>query len=199
MFTLQDRVVEIADQVETFQRLKLELTRCPYSPDDFLRVLRQLQGVIDELSALKCHFMNEFNQTADQAIEAILKQRVEGALNSWLVAFRRRLREENADMVAEEEAISEERETVSDRNVYEKVLQLNCVHSIRIIHRNLAIVPPLAESKKRWYDSLFVSAAGELEARKSSRRSFRCLVCAIWSICSRLRKTRWRRRRSLRW
>lgn len=100
--------------------------------------------------------MEAFIQRLNDEIATLLVTRANNALLTWLTAFRRRLREETANMLQEEEAISEERETVSEPSVYDAVLQLNCVHLIRVVSHNLTVTPPVADTKKQWLDSLLV-------------------------------------------
>ena len=57
-------------------------------------------------------------------------------------------------MLQEEEAIREELEAAEEPEVYRAVLRLNSVHLIRVVSRTLVVNPPVAESKKRWLDSL---------------------------------------------
>lgn len=154
MYSLQEKVNEIASQVAAVNKLKLELSRCPYTRESLLSLLQQLQSAVDVLSNLHCYNIEAFIQTLDQEIMELLTERANRGLSAWLVAFRRRVREETADMMQEEEAIAEERESVAEPAVYDSVLRLNCLHLIRVANRNLVVNPPVAESKKKWLDSL---------------------------------------------
>ena len=74
--------------------------------------------------------MSLFIERLNSEIATLLETRANNALATWLVAFRRRQREESANPIQEEEAIGEERETVAETSVYDAAMQVNCVHSI---------------------------------------------------------------------
>ena len=115
-----------------------------------------MQSVIDELNNLRCFNMSLFIERLNSEIATLLETRASNALATWLVAFRRRQREESANPIQEEEAIGEERETVAETSVYDAAMQVNCVHSIRVVSHNLTVTPPVADTKKLWFDSLLV-------------------------------------------
>lgn len=153
-YTLQEKVDQIAVQVLLVRKLKLEVARCPYAPEAFAALLQRMQDALDALGSLRCVGLPAFIQTLNEEVQAALVERASRALGTWLVAFRRRLREESADMLQEEEAIREELEAAEEPEVYRAVLRLNSVHLIRVVSRTLVVNPPVAESKKRWLDSL---------------------------------------------
>lgn len=157
MFTLQDRIAQITIHTELLKQLRLELTKCAYQRDLFSPILSQMQSVIDELNNLRCFNMSVFIDRLNAEIASLLETRANNALATWLVAFRRRQREESANLIQEEEAISEERETVAEPSVYDAVMQVNCVHLIRVVSHNLTVTPPVADTKKQWLDSLLVA------------------------------------------
>ena len=101
VFTMQDRVHEIAKQVDLLNSYKLDLQRCPYDNVTFVQIMTQLQGVLDELTNLKCSNMDFFISSVDEEIESILAERMNGALKTWLIAFKRRQREETCDAIRE--------------------------------------------------------------------------------------------------
>lgn len=154
VFTFQEKVKVISRHVQELNRLKLECSRCSYDYDSFLDVIKQIQGVIDDLNNLRCFNMEWYCNTVDQSIAQVLVQRCDQAVLSWVIGFKRKLREEIADHLQEEELIAEESEKISELSVYNGVLQTNCVHLIRVSNHNLVVHPPVADTKKRWIDSL---------------------------------------------
>lgn len=120
-----------------------------------------MQSVIDELNNLRCFNMSLFIERMNSEISTLLETRANNALTTWLIAFRRRQREETANMIQEEEAIGEERETVSEPTIYDSVMEVNCVHLIRVVSHNLTVTPPVADTKKQWLDSLLVGESNE--------------------------------------
>ena len=154
VFTMQDRVHEIAKQVDLLNSYKLDLQRCPYDNVTFVQIMTQLQGVLDELTNLKCSNMDFFISSVDEEIESILAERMNGALKTWLIAFKRRQREETCDAIREEDLIAEERESVSEISVYDGVMSVTCEHHMKVINHSLVLSPPTADTKKKWIDSL---------------------------------------------
>ena len=98
--------------------------------------------------------MDFFISSVDEEIESILAERMNGALKTWLIAFKRRQREETCDAIREEDLIAEERESVSEISVYDGVMSVTCEHHMKVINHSLVLSPPAADTKKKWIDSL---------------------------------------------
>ena len=153
-YTLQEKVDSITTQVMTIRKLKRDVACCPYTPEAFSALVQKMQDALDVMGNLRCSGLSDFIQSLNEEVQTMLVERVSGALSTWLVAFRRRQREEAADMMQEEEAIREELETVKESEVYRAVLRVSCTHLIRVASLTLVVNPPVVESKKKWMDSL---------------------------------------------
>ena len=156
---LSENIVRIADVLG----VGTEELVLGYAPDrnadgsirdenSYHRLYEDLKEKFDEQTRRHVEEVSRLNSE----IATLLETRANNALATWLVAFRRRQREESANPIQEEEAIGEERETVAETSVYDAAMQVNCVHSIRVVSHNLTVTPPVADTKKLWFDSLLV-------------------------------------------
>lgn len=134
VYTLQDRVNAITKQVNLLDDCKVQLEQCPYAHDQFAQVMERIQTALDELANLKCANLDGFINDLDQDIEKTLLGRVNGALKTWLIAFKRRQREESCDPIREEDLVAEERDTAPEVFVYDAVMSMVFSHEVGSEH-----------------------------------------------------------------
>eukprot|EP01038_Epipyxis_sp_PR26KG_P004455 gene4455-6300_t len=175
VFALQERVDDVTDKMIAVDELLKQLSKCKFNYESMREVIESLQVIVDELPMKGLSNIPVWVKRLDKRIEAVLKDRLIGSIEQWVVAFNNEpldvkdgsgnqsqstpLKKHphsvkdtptRASMVVDlEEEPSEEQkaETVE----LEKIVELESItHEILIANQILYLSPPIEYAKSHW-------------------------------------------------
>lgn len=130
---LQNSILSISTYVNSLNKCKLALERCPYTYKDFAAILSEIQSTLSQFYTTKCSNLNSFISKLDHQIGDILQRRMNDALKTWIIAFDHRQHENEYGEMEERELTEEERSTVAEVTVYDEVMKITCDHQVEYI------------------------------------------------------------------